>query len=87
MTLVRLLRVAGVLMVGIASANFPAARMFRHRDSRRGVPAHVAEVFWVQNVFIVLIVLGMAGPCLALPADPAGGGRLGRATSGMLAVF
>ena len=83
MTLVRLLRVAGVLMLGIASANFPAAQMFRYRDSLRGVPA---EVFWVQNVFIVLIVLGMAGPCLALPADPAGGGRLGRATSGMLAV-
>ncbi len=81
------LRVAGALQVLIASANVPAARMFRYRESLRAVPAHVAEVFWVQNVFIVLTVLGTAGLCFAFPGDLAGGSHLGRAVSGFLAVF
>ncbi len=87
MTLVPFLWGAGGLQLLIASANFPAAGMFRYRESLRAVPAHVAEVFWVQNVFIVLTVVAAAGLCFAFPGDLAGGTRLGRALSGFLAVF
>ena len=78
---------AGGVQVLIASANLPAARMFRYRHHLRAVPAHVAEVFVVQNVFIVLTVLGTAGLCFAFAPDLAGGGRLGRAIDGFLALF
>ena len=87
MSMIPLIRVAGVLQVLVASANLPAVRMFRYREALRSVPAHVAEVFWVQNVFIVLTVLGTAGLCFAFPADLAGGTALGRTVSGLLAVF
>ncbi len=87
MSSVPFLWLAGGLQVMVASANVPAVRMFRYRESLRAVPAHVAEVFWVQNVFIVLTVLGMAGVCFAFPADLAGGSHLGRAVSGFLALF
>ena len=87
MDLIPYLRAAGVLHVLIASANVPAVRMFRYRESLRTVPAHVAEVFWVQNVFTVLTVLGTAGLCFAFPGDLAGGSRFARAVSGLLAVF
>ena len=87
MNMTTLIRIAGGVQLLIASANVPAIRMFRYRESLRAVPAHVAEVFWVQNVFIVLVVLAMAGMCFTFPADLAGGTGLGRAASGFLALF
>jgi hypothetical protein len=87
MNLIRFIRAAGAVQVLIASANLPAARMFRYREHLRAVPPHVAEVFVVQNVFIVLTVLGMAAMSFAFAPDLAGGGRLGRALSGFLALF
>ena len=87
MGLIPVLRVAAGLQLLIASANVPAVRMFRYRESMAAVPPHVAEVFWVQNVFIVLTVVAAAGLCFAFPGDLAGGNRLGRSLSGFLAVF
>ena len=81
------LQAAGAVQVLIASANVPAARMFHYRQTLRAVPAHVAEVFWVQNVFVVLTVLGMAGLCFAFAGDLAGASHLGRAMSGLFALF
>jgi hypothetical protein len=47
----------------------------------------VAEVFVVQNIFIVFAVLGMAGLCFGFAAELAGGSLLGRWLSGFLSVF
>ena len=87
MTLIPFIRAAAAVQVLIASANLPAARMFRYREHLRAVPAHVAEVFVVQNVFIVLTVLGLAGLCVAFPGDLAGGRGMARAIDGFLALF
>jgi hypothetical protein len=71
----------------VASANVFAARMFRYRESLRTVPRHVAQVFVVQNVFIMLTVAGMAGLCLAFAHDLTDGSVLGRSLSGFLSIF
>lgn len=79
--------VAGALQLPVASANIFAVRMFRYRDSLRTLPEHVAEVFIVQNIFIVFTVVGMAGLCFAFAEELAGGSLLGRSLSGFLSVF
>jgi hypothetical protein len=79
--------VAGVLQLLVAISNVFAARMFRYRESLRTLPAHVAEVFIVQNVFIVFTVVGIAGMCFAFAEELAGGSLLGRSVSGFLSVF
>lgn len=71
----------------MASANVFAVRMLRYRESLRAVPRHVAQVFVVQNVFIVLTVIGMAALCLVFADELAGGSRLGRSLSFFLSVF
>lgn len=78
---------AGVLQTLIASANVFAIRMFRYRESMKTVPAHVAEVFWAQNLFIVLTVLGMAALCFGFAAEMSSGDRLARCLGGFLALF
>jgi len=79
--------VAGVLLLLVAISNFFAAKMLQYRDSIRVLPAHVAEVFVVQNIFIVIAVVGMAGLCFGFAEDLAGGSLLGRWLSGFLSVF
>ena len=79
--------VAGGLQLLIAISNIFAVKMFRYRESLRTLPAHVAEVFVVQNVFIVFTVVGMAGLCFAFAKELAGGSLLGRSVSGFLSVF
>jgi hypothetical protein len=79
--------IAGGLQLLVASANIVAARMFRYRESLKTLPAHVAEVFVVQNVFIVFTVVGTSGLCFAFTEDLAGGSRLGRSVSGFLSLF
>jgi len=80
-------RTAGGLQLLVASANVFAARMFRYRESLRTLPAHVVEVFVVQNIFIMFTVVGMAGLCFAFTEELAGGSLLGRCLSGFFSVF
>lgn len=79
--------IAGVVQLMVAISNFFAAKMFRYRESLRIMPAHVAEVFVVQNVFIVFTVVGMAGLCFAFAEELAVESLLGRTLSGFLSVF
>jgi len=79
--------IAGGLQLLIAMSNFFAAKMFRYRESLRPLPGHVAEVFIVQNIFIVFTVVGMAGLCFAFPEELAGGSMLGQSVSAFLSVF
>jgi len=78
---------AGALQLLVASANVFAARMFRYRESIRTLPGHVAEVFVVQNIFIMFTVVGMAGLCFGFAGELAGSSRLGQCLSGFLSVF
>ena len=79
--------IAGGLQLLIASSNVFASKMFRYRDHLGALPSHVAEVFVVQNVFIVFIVVGMSGLCFAFAEELAGSSPLGRTLSGIFSVF
>lgn len=87
MDLVPFLWAAGVIQAMVAASNVPAARMFGYREALRAMPTFVAEVFVVQNVFIMFTTLGMAGLCIAFADDLASGVGIGRALSGFLAAY
>lgn len=78
---------AGILHLLIASANFFAAKRFRYRDNLSLVTPIVRDVFIVQNLYIVLILCGLAAACFAFAGELAGGSPMGRALSGFLALF
>jgi hypothetical protein len=78
---------AGAIQLLVAASNVPAARMFGYRKALRAMPTFVAEVFVVQNVFIMLTTFGMAGLCLLFARELAAGGSLVRALCGFLAAF
>lgn len=79
--------IAGGLQLLVAFSNVFAVKMFRYRESLRTLPGHVAEVFVVQNIFIMVTVIGMAGLCFGFAEELAGGNLLGRCLSGFLCVF
>ena len=81
-----LIRAAGLLHLLVASANFVAPRLLDYRGSLARVTPIVRDVFVVQNVYIVLVLVGLAGACFAFPADLAGRSPLGRAVAGFLAI-
>lgn len=87
MNLIPWLWAAGFLQLLVASANIFAPRVLHYRENLARVSPMVREVFIVQNVYIVLVLLGTAGLCFAFDADLAGGSRLGQCLSGFLAVF
>lgn len=81
------IELAGIVHFAIACANFVAFRRFHYRESLAPAPEIVRQVFVVQNVFVVLTVIGLGVLCLVFPRDLAGSTALGRALSAFLAVF
>jgi hypothetical protein len=86
-TLDSVIPAAGVLHLLVASANVFAPRLLDYRGNLARVAPIVRDVFIVQNVYIELVLVGLAGLCFAYPADLAGRSPLGRALAGFLAVF
>lgn len=82
-----LLAVAGACHLLIAAANFPAAKVLDYRGQLSRVSPMVREIFYVQNLYIELILAVQALLCWLFPADLLGGSPLGRFWSGFLTVF
>jgi hypothetical protein len=78
---------AGVLHLFVASVNFFAIRKFGYRENLAKVSPIVREVFWVQNLYIVFVLIAFAALCLGFAPELAGQSTLGRFFSGFLAVF
>ena len=78
---------AGVLHLFVASVNFFAIRKFRYRENLAKVSPIVREVFWVQNLYIVAVLIAFAVLCFGFAPELAGQSNLGRFFSGFLAVF
>ncbi|HVJ79632.1 MAG TPA: hypothetical protein VNC50_01070 [Planctomycetia bacterium] len=85
--MVALFYFAGLLQLAIAAANLVAVRMFRYPEALAAAPESVRQVFWVQNAFIMLALVGMSGACFAFPAELSGGTGLGRGLAAFLALF
>ena len=78
---------AGVLHLFVASVNFFAIRQFRYRENLAKVSPIVREVFWVQNFYIVAVLIAFAALCFGFAPELAGQCNIGRFFSGFLAVF
>lgn len=85
--MILLIQLAGLLHFVIAGANFFAAKVFRYRHNMSRVEPFVREVFWVQNIFIVLTTLAMGVLCLRFPQELSSGSALGRSLSGFGCLF
>ena len=81
------LAIAGMLQLGVASANFVAVKKLRYPQAVAALPDSVRRVFWVQNVYLVLTVVGAALACFFSPEELSAGDGLGRGLSGFLALF
>lgn len=77
----------GALHLLIASSNFFAARMLDYRGNLAGASPIVREIFWVQNLFIELVLAGIAAACFFFAPDLTGQTSLGQFFSGFLALF
>lgn len=84
--MVALLWVAAVLHGLVAAANAVAVRMLRYPENIARMDRVVAQVFVVQNVFIVLALLGSGVLCAAFARDLAGASGMGRYMSALLSV-
>jgi hypothetical protein len=82
-----LLAIAGVCHVLIAVANFPAAKVLNYRGELARVSPMVREIFYVQNLYIELILVAQAFICWLFPQQLLGGSAFGRFWSGFLTVF
>ena len=86
-TLVALIRVAGVVLLAMAAANIVAPGKLGYRENLALVAPIVRQVFVLHAVYILMVVLGIAGLCLFFAPELAGASLLGRAISGFLALF
>ncbi len=82
-----LIQVAGVVHLLIASVNFFLPRELRYAENLPKLPTLMRQIYVVHSVYIVLVLLGLAGACLFFPGELAGASRLGRALSGFMAAF
>lgn len=78
---------AGVIHLLIASVNFFLPRELRYAENLPRLPTLMRQIYVVHSVYIVLVLLGLAGVCLVFAADLAGASGLGRALSGFMTVF
>src|SRR5947209_5617080 len=81
------IRAAGVLQLLVASVNFFAPRKLRYAENLARLSPIVREIFIVQNIYIVGVLLAFSLICFLFPRDLAGGSPLGRFFSGYLALF
>jgi len=84
---IALLEVAGLAQLLIAFSNGLAARALDYRGNVARLDRTVGHVFVVQNIFVVVTLVGLASACLVFPNELAGANPLGHAASGFLALF
>lgn len=78
---------AGVVQLLITSVNFFLPTKLRYAENLSKVSTIIRQIFVVHSVYIVLVLLGLSGLCLAFAPELAGATRLGRCLSGFIAVF
>ena len=78
---------AGAVHLLVASANFFAARELRYRDNLQKVTPIIRDIFYIQNLYIVLTLVASGLLCFAFAPELTGSGVFGRVFSGLLAGF
>ena len=82
-----LLRIAGVLHLGLMCAGLLMPRVVDMRVHLSRLPSFLRQLFWVYYAFIGLCLAGFSAMTIGFADTLAGGGGLARALCGFLAVF
>lgn len=80
------LRIAGVILAGLAVANFVAARRLDYRGHLATAGVIVRQIFHVHAAYIVAIIIALGLLCLGWPGLLLEDG-MGRVLSGFFALF
>jgi hypothetical protein len=81
------LYLAGILHLGVASANIFAFGKFHYWEHLEKLPRIMKQIFLVQNAYLMLIQVGFALLCFFFPEELTSGQSLPRAITGFLALF
>ena len=82
-----LLRIAGVLQLGVAAANLPLSWLLGFGKEHSCLTPIVRQIHEVHHVYLVGLLAVFAAVSLAFPEELSGGGRLGNFLSAVLALF
>ena len=86
-SLVRLIWIAGAVLVVLIAANLALPRKIDCRENLSRVSPLIRQVFIVHWIYIVLVLAIFASLCLFFAQDLSGASRLGRFLSGAMAIF
>ena len=82
-----LLRIAGVLQLGILIASALVPSVLKWRTALQGLDRLLRQVIWVHGAFIVLTIIGFAVISIAEASSLAEGSRLARSMCGLMGIF
>ena len=82
-----LLRVAGMVQLGILMASFLVPRVLDWRESLRGLPRLSRDLIWVHGAFIVLVIVGFGVLTLTRAPSLAAGTSLARSVCAFAGLF
>src|SRR5437763_864777 len=82
-----LLRIAGVLHLGLMGAGLLMPKIVRMRWHLATMPAFIRQLFWVYYTFIALCLVSFSVITIAFADTLAAGGGLARALCAFFAVF
>jgi hypothetical protein len=82
-----LLRLAGVVQLGILIASFLVPRVLDWRDSLRSLSKLSRDLIWVHGAFIVLVIVGFGLLTIVEAPDLAAGTPLARAVCTLMGLF
>ena len=85
--LAMLLRIGGVMYLGLMAAGLMMPRVVGLRSHLTTLPEFVRRLFWVYYGFVALCLLSFSVLTFALADTLASGSQLARAVCGFLAVF
>jgi hypothetical protein len=86
-TLILLLRIAGVLHLGLMAAGFLMPQVVSMRTHLASLPPFIRQLFWVYYSFIGLCLISFSLITIVFADTLAAGGTLARALCGFFAVF
>lgn len=87
MTLENLLRLAGVVQLGILVASALVPGVLDWRTQLAALPRLLRQLIWVHGAFIVLVIVGFGLLSLALAPRLADGSLLARSVCGFISLF
>jgi hypothetical protein len=87
LTSVVLIRVGGVLQLGILVASALVPGVLRWRTELRSLSALSRQLIWVHGAFIVLVIVGLGLISVVEAEQLADGSLLARTVCGFIAVF